>query len=310
MRLWLICGVALAGLCLASLGLGAASLFDGDGGWLLVVSRIPRTAAALLAGAGLALAGVVVQQVVQNRLVEPALTGTPEAAMLGLLAVTLIAPGLAVAGKMLIAAVCALIGMAGFLALARRVPPQDPMLLPIVGLIYGGILGAMTVYVAWTADLMQFLGIWQMGEFSAVTQGRYEWLWVIAALALGLYRIADRITILGLGRTQARALGLNYGQTRMLGLVIVATLTALVLVTVGNFPFVGLVAPNLVSRWRGDNLRANLPLIAFGGAVLVLSADIIGRLVVHPFEIPAATVIAVFGAAVFLWLLHAAPRRA
>ena len=84
----------------------------------------------------------------------------------------------------------------------------------------------------------------------------------------------------------------------------------LVLVTVGAFPFVGLVAPNLVSRWRGDNLRTNLPLIALGGGGLVLAADVIGRVIRYPFEIPAATVFGVFGAGVFLWLLYAAPRRA
>ena len=298
----------LAGLILVSLGLGAASLAE-DGAWLLMVSRFPRTAAALLAGAGLALAGVVVQQAVQNRLVEPSLTGTPEAAMLGMLAVTLIAPDLSVAGKMLVAAASALAGMAGFLALAERVPRQDPMLLPIVGLIYGAILGAVATWAAWYTDLMQYLGIWRLGEFSGVMQGRYEWLWVVAGLAVLLYAVADRITILGLGEAQARSLGLDFRQTRGLGLVIVSVLTALVLVTVGAFPFVGLVAPNLVSRWRGDNLRANLPLIAGLGGTLVLAADVIGRLVGHPFEIPAATVFAVFGAGVFLWLLHAAPGR-
>lgn len=309
MTRWWVFIIALLGLSALSLGIGVADLLDENGGWLLAVSRFPRTAAALLAGAGLALAGVVIQQVVQNRLVEPALTGTPEAAMIGLLAVTIFAPGLAVAAKMLVAAASALAGMAGFLALARRVPPQDPMLLPIVGLIYGGILGSVATYVAWSTDLMQFLGIWQLGEFSAVMQGRYEWLWAVGALAILLYFIADRITILGLGEVQARSLGLNYARTRTLGLVIVSILTALVLVTVGAFPFVGLVAPNIVSRWRGDNLRANLPLIAAGGAFLVLCADVIGRLLVFPFEIPAATVVAVAGAALFLWLLHAVPRR-
>ncbi|KAA8609939.1 iron ABC transporter permease [Salipiger aestuarii] len=305
MRVWAIPLVALAALISVSLCLGAANL-DGEG-WLLTVSRIPRTMAALLAGAGLALAGVVVQQVVQNRLVEPSLTGAPEASMLGLLAVTLIAPGMAVAGKMLIAAACALLGMTGFLALARRIPREDPMLLPIVGIVYGGILGAVCVWFAWAKDLVQYLGAWRLGEFSGVMMGRYEWLWAIAALAGLLYLVADRITILGLGETQARSLGLDYGQTRALGLVVVSVITALVLVTVGAFPFVGLVAPNLVARWRGDNLRANLPLVAVGGAALLLAADVIGRAIRYPFEIPAATVIAVFGAGVFLWLLHAAP---
>ena len=307
-RAWIITLSVLAALVVASLLIGAASFGD-DAGWLLMVSRLPRTAAALLAGAGLALAGVVVQQVVQNRLVEPSLTGAPEASMLGLLGVTLIAPGLAVAGKMLIAAAAALAGMAGYLALATRLPREDPMLLPIVGMVYGGILGAVGVYIAWTADLMQFLGAWRLGEFSGVMQGRYEWLWAIAALAVLLYVVADRITILGLGETQAKSLGLDYRQTRALGLVVVSVITALVLVTVGAFPFVGLVAPNLVARWRGDNLRANLPLIAVGGGILLLGADVIGRLRRYPFEIPAATVVAVFGAGVFLWLLHAAPGR-
>ena len=309
LRPWPLTIAALAGLIALSLSLGAASFGD-DAGWLLMVSRIPRTAAALLAGAGLALAGVVVQQVVQNRLVEPSLTGAPEASMLGLLAVTLIAPGMAVAGKMLIAAGAALAGMAGFIALAERVPRADPMMLPIVGMIYGGILGAIVVWAAWMTDLMQYLGTWQLGEFSGVMIGRYEWLWAVALLAGLLYAVADRITILGLGEAQARSLGLNYTQTRGLGLVIVSTLTALVLVTVGAFPFVGLVAPNLVSRWRGDNLRTNLPLIALGGGGLVLAADVIGRVIRYPFEIPAATVFGVFGAGVFLWLLYAAPRRA
>ncbi len=309
MRSHVIMLAILIGLTLTSLAIGAASLWGGDGGWLLAVSRFPRTAAALLAGASLALAGVVVQQVVQNRLVEPSLTGTPEAAMLGLLTVTLIAPGLAVAGKMLIAAVSALIGMVGFLLLSQRVPRQDPMLLPIVGMVYGGVLGGVATYIAWHADLLQYLGIWQLGEFSGVMQGRYEWLWVVAILGIWLSTIADRLTILGLGETQAKSLGLNYAQTRALGLIIVSVLLSLVLVTVGTFPFVGLVAPNLMSRWRGDNLRANLPLIAMSGGALVLAADIIGRVIRYPFEIPASNVFAVFGAGVFLWLLYAAPKR-
>ncbi|TCM76562.1 ABC transporter permease [Rhodovulum steppense] len=309
--LWLGCVAALLLLSALSLSIGAASLFSGDlgAGWLIAVSRFPRTAAALLAGMGLALAGVVVQQAVQNRLVEPALTGTPEAAMLGLLAVTMLVPGAAILWKMSAATVAAMIGTAGFLALATRVPRQDPMMLPLVGLIYGGILGAIGLWLAWNADLMQYLGTWRLGEFSGVVQGRYELLWAIAALAVLLYALADRITLLGLGEAQARSLGLNHAQTRALGLAVVSAITALVIVTVGALPFVGLVAPNLVSRWRGDNLRANLPLVAAGGAGLVLAADILGRLIRHPYEIPAATVFGVFGAAVFLWLLHAAPRR-
>ena len=293
-------GVAV--LIAASLLIGAArSGADWD---LMLISRLPRTLAALLAGAGLALAGSVVQLALRNRIVEPGLSGTPESAMAGLLAMTLIAPGAAVMVKMAAASVAALAGTAGFLAIARHVPRRDPMLLPLVGLIYAGILGAGVIWVAWTCDLMQLLSAWQIGEFSGVMRGRYELLWLIAALGLALYCAADRITLLSLGEAQARSLGLGYHGTLAIGLTIVAAMTAAIVVTVGMLPFVGLIVPNIVSRWRGDNLRANLPLIALAGGVAVLASDVVGRLIRWPYEIPAGTIFAVAGAGIFLWLLY------
>lgn len=305
-------GLGLVALIAASLLIGAGNLATGkvDAGFLVEVSRIPRTAAALLSGAGLALAGCVVQMTVQNRLVEPSLIGTQESAMIGLLAVTLLAPAAPLMLKMGAAALSAGIGTAGFLLLARHVPRRDPMLLPLVGLIYSGILFAGVTWAAWNTDLMQYIGTWQAGEFSGVLQGRYELLWLIALLAGGIYLAADRITLLGLGEEHATSLGLNARQTRFLGLGIVAMTVAVVVVTVGALPFVGLVVPNLVSRWRGDNLRANLGLVALTGGGAVLAADLIGRVVRWPYEIPAGTIFAVFGSAIFLWLLYAAPRQA
>lgn len=305
-------GLSMLALILASLMVGAADLrADGiDAQMMLWVSRVPRSLAALLAGAGLALAGAVIQLAVQNRLVEPGLTGTPEAAMIGLLAVTLIAPGAPLMARMLAASLTAMAGTAGFLLLSRHVPRHDPMLLPLVGLIYAGILGAGVIWVAWSFDLMQYLGAWQAGEFSGVLRGRYELLWLVAVMAGLLYAVADRITLLGLGEDRARSLGLDARQTQLLGLGIVAATVTSVVVTVGALPFVGLVIPNLVSRWRGDNLRANLPLIALAGGAAVLASDLLGRLIRWPYEIPAGTVFTVAGAGLFLWLLHATPKKA
>lgn len=304
--------IGLPLLIVASLTIGAADLglVTGEGMSLMMISRMPRTVAALLAGAGLALAGAVVQLAVQNRLVEPGLTGTPKSAMAGLLAITLIAPGAPLMVKMIVASLAALAGTAGFLMLARHVPRHDPMLLPLVGLIYAGILGAGVSWAAWQADLMQYLGVWQAGEFSGVLQGRYELLWLTAGLAGLLYLLADRITLLGLGQDRARSLGLDTRQTVLIALVIVAALVTVVVVTVGVLPFVGLIVPNIVARWRGDNLRANLPLIAVTGGAAVLASDVIGRLIRWPYEIPAGTIFAVIGAGLFIWLLYAAPRGA
>ncbi|WP_327792429.1 ABC transporter permease [Harenicola maris] len=312
MKLWLFATLTLALLVGASCFIGVAEVFgaDLDGQMVMLVSRLPRTFAALLAGGGLALAGAVVQMSVQNRLVEPSLVGTPESAMLGLIVITVLAPGAALMVKMSVAAGAAMLGTLGFLWLARHVPRKDPVLLPLVGLIYGGIIGAAVLWIAWTTDLVQYIGVWQSGEFSGVLQGRYELLWLVACVGALIWLAADRITMLGLGEDAARSLGLDYRQTLLAGLVLVSVIVAVVVVSVGSIPFVGLVVPNIVSRWRGDNLRRNLPLVAWLGAVMVLGCDIIGRVIRFPYEIPAGTVFAVLGAGIFLWLLYAAPRRA
>lgn len=310
---WGLALIALAGLALASLGVGAASLTPGEGraGLILTVSRIPRTLAAILTGAALAVAGVVMQQIVRNRFVEPATAGTPEAAAAGLLAITLIAPASPIWAKMAVAAVSALGGAVLFAALIRRLPAREVFLVPLAGLILSGVIGAGVTFVAWQADLVQYVNVWLMsGEFSGVIAGRYELLWIAGAAAGLAWVAADRFAILGLGPEAATALGLRPRAVMRLGLGVVALVTAMVVVAVGMVPFVGLIVPNLVARVMGDDLRASLPVIATGGAILVLGSDLIGRLVIHPYEIPAGTVLGVLGAGAFLWLLWRGDRDA
>lgn len=283
---------------------GVASLAGGEW-WILGVSRLPRTAAALLAGAGLAVAGVIMQMLARNRFVEPSTTGTAQAAGLGLVAVTLVAPGAALWLKMAAATAAALVGTAGFLALVRRLPPRDPLLVPLTGIVYGGILGAAATFLAYERDLIQYVDVWMNGELSGVMLGRYEFLWAAGGLAIAAYVFADRFTIAGMGEDTSRSLGLDYPRVVALGLVIVAGIAAVTVVTVGMIPFVGLVVPNMVARFAGENLRRTLPLVAMSGAGLVLACDILGRLIRFPYEIPVGTLLGVLGALVFLWMLNA-----
>lgn len=307
MRLALILALALVPLAAVSLLVGVAGL-SGQGVLILTVSRLPRTLAVMLTGAALAVAGVVMQQLVRNRFVEPGTTGTGEAAALGLLAVTVLAPGAALWVKMLAASAAGLAGTALFLWMIRRLPPQEVLMVPLAGLVWSGVLGAMVLHIGWQTDLLQLVGIWLMtGEFSGVIAGRYELLWIAGgAAALALFA-ADRFAILGLGEGVARGLGLNPAAVMRLGLVVVALVTALVMATVGMVPFVGLVVPNIVSRLMGDNLRASLPVTALGGAALLLACDIVGRLVIFPYEIPVGSILGVIGAGLFLWLLWRTP---
>ncbi|KZY53699.1 iron chelate uptake ABC transporter family permease subunit [Sulfitobacter sp. KE29] len=312
--------MAFALACLLVI-LSVASLFVGviDLSWaalwsdpaaleLLVVSRAPRTIAVVISGGALAVSGAIMQMLVRNRFVEPMTAGTGQGAALGILLVTLFAPGASIFVKMVLASLTALAAGAGFLAIVQRLPPTQPLLVALVGLIYGGILGAAVTFIAYQADLLQYVEIWMNGEFSGVLQGRYELLWLVALVAALTYLAADQFAIIGMGRTASINLGLNYGQTMVLGLLAISIVTALTVVTVGLIPFVGLVVPNIVARLAGDNLRRSLPLTGMTGAGLVLLCDILGRLIRYPYEIPVGTVFGVVGALLFLWLLHG-PKR-
>lgn len=306
MKLWLWALIGLAGV---SLFVGVIPVRPGDllhdrEAWeLLLISRAPRLLAVLICGAALSVCGFILQMLVRNRFVEPMTVGAGQGAALGLLIVALLMPDAPIWLRMALAVAVSLIASAGFLALARRLPVTEPILVPLVGLSYGGVLGALVTFIAYETDLLQYLSTWMSGEFSGIMQGRYELLWLAAGAAgLSLFA-ADQFAIAGMGERTSISLGLNYRQVSFLGLLTVSLVSAITVIVVGMIPFVGLVVPNIVSRLYGDNLRATLPVTALAGAVCVLAADILGRVLRAPYEIPVGAVFGVIGAAVFLWLL-------
>jgi iron complex transport system permease protein len=305
---------ALVPLTLSSLMTGAASVdvFAAPSDpWAMLVlmeSRLPRTLAVLLTGAALAVAGMLLQALVRNRFVGPDTVGTGESAALGLLAITLLAPGAPIWVKILTAAASAMAGTALFVAVIRRLPPRELMLVPITGIVLSGVIGSVVTYIAWQTDLIQLITTWLMtGEFSGVIAGRYEILWIAGGAAALAWFAADRFAILGLGEEVATGLGLGTKGVMRLGLAVVSLVTAMVVATVGMIPFIGLVVPNIVSRIMGDNLRQSLPMVAAAGAALLMACDLIGRLVRYPFEIPVGTVMGFVGAGIFLFILYRKP---
>ena len=291
-------------LCVTSLLIGSSSLnFDLASLDLLLISRIPRTAALILAGTSLAVAGVIMQQLARNKFVEPTTTGTVEWATLGMLLMLMFFPQASVFYKLLVACLMSVIGTAIFLLILRKISRRSDFLVPLIGIMYAGVIGAIITFIAYRAELLQSIWVWVQGDFSMILRGRYELLWLAGGLSILAYFTADKLTLAGLGKQVSINLGLNYNRVFIWGLILVALITGVSVVNSGVIPFLGLVVPNIVSLLVGDNLRRSLPLVALVGAALVLFCDILARVVNYPYEVPIATVMGVVGSCIFLYLL-------
>ncbi|MGM7669059.1 ABC transporter permease [Microbacterium sp. A93] len=308
----LLIGIVIVALLLvASLFVGVYDIFGADdGAEMFAITRIPRTAALMLAGAAMAMSGLVMQLLTQNRFVEPTTTGTTEWAGLGLLAVMIIAPTAGIVPKMTGAIIAAFIGTMVFFLFLRRVSLRSSLIVPIVGIMLGAVVGAVSTFIALQTDMLQSLGIWFAGSFTSVLRGQYEALWIVAIVGVVIFIVADRFTVAGLGEEISTNIGVNYNRVVLLGTALIAVATGVVTVIVGNLPFLGLIVPNIISMVRGDDLRSNLPWVCLLGIAIVTVCDIIGRTIIMPFEVPVSLILGVVGSVVFIALLLKQRRRA
>ncbi|NDR54750.1 iron chelate uptake ABC transporter family permease subunit [Actinomyces sp. 565] len=297
----LVVVVVLLGLSLAT---GQYSILSHADGWEMFRNvRVPRTLALVLAGAAMSMSGLVMQLITQNRFVEPTTTGTTEWAGLGLLAVMVLFPRASVLGRMAGAVVAAFLGTTVFFLLLRRVSLRSSLLVPIIGMMLGAVVSAVSTFFALQTDMLQSLGVWFQGSFTSVYRGQYEVLWIVVGVVAAIFHYADRLTAVGLGQDVATNIGVDYRRTVLIGTALVAVATGTVTVVVGSLPFLGLIVPNLVSMHRGDDLRSNLPWVCLVGIGLVTACDLLARTIIAPFEIPVAVVLGLVGAAVFIALI-------
>ncbi|MCG7290500.1 MULTISPECIES: ABC transporter permease [unclassified Corynebacterium] len=303
--------VLVLALLTASLMVGQYDILGTEDGWeMFRATRVPRTIALVLAGAAMAMSGLIMQMLTQNRFVEPTTTGTTEWAGLGLLASFLLFPDGSVMTRMLFAVGAAFIGTMVFFAFLRRVTLRSSLVVPIVGIMLGAVVSAVSTFIALQTDLLQSLGVWFAGSFTSVIAGQYEILWVVLLVVVAVFFYADRLTAAGLGEDIATNIGLNYNRIVLVGTSLVAVATGVVTVVVGNLPFLGLIVPNIVSMLRGDDLRSNLPWVCLTGIGVVTLCDLLGRIVIAPFEMPVSVILGVVGAAVFIALIVKRSRNA
>ena len=267
------------------------------------ISRIPRTAALILAGVGMSVSGVIMQQMTQNKFVSPTTAGTLEAAKMGLLIFLIFTPTAGVSLKMLSAFLFTFLASMIFLAIVRKIKHRNIIFVPLVGLMFGGIVGSISTFFAVQLNIVQYTNAWMMGDFSGILQGRYELIYLTLPAIIITYLYANKFTVIGMGEEFSRNLGLNYNYIMNIGLFCVSLTVSSVVITAGAIPFLGLIVPNVVSLLFGDNLKKTLPIVALSGAIFLLICDIIGRVVIYPYEVPIGVTVSIFGSIIFLFLM-------
>ncbi|WLG15084.1 iron chelate uptake ABC transporter family permease subunit [Psychrobacter cibarius] len=297
-------------LCAVSLMLGSKQTslialfnFSNDAWLTLTASRIPRLIALVLTGVGLSVSGVILQHIVRNKFVEPATSGGLDAAKLGILVSLTMLPNASTSSKMVFALVFCFAASLLFILIISRIKFKSAVLIPVLGLMYGSVLSSIAEFYAYRHNILQSMQGWLLGDFSRVVQGHYELIYIIFPIIVLAYIYAHRFTVLGMGEDMAASLGLGYAATAALGLMLVSVTVAASVITIGAIPFVGLVIPNLVALKYGENLSRTLPVVALGGACLLLICDIFGRLVIYPFEVPIGLTAGGVGGVIFLVLI-------
>lgn len=302
--------ILLAGLSVASLFVGVLditplSLLMGDAEQIRIflVSRLPRLLAILCTGVGMSVAGLIMQQLCMNKFVSPTTGATISSAQFGILMALLFLPDSTLWGRAVFAFVFAILGTWAFVWFIQRIAFRDAVMVPLVGIMFGNVIGGITNYFAYQYDMTQALSTWLTGHFNMVLRGRYEIVYLVVPLVIAAFLFANHFNIVGMGKDFSRNLGVHYNLVLFLGLSIAAMITASVVVVVGSVSYIGLIVPNLVAMFKGDKIRGTLVDTALFGAVFVLVCDMIGRVAIAPYELPIELIIGILGSVIFIVML-------
>jgi iron complex transport system permease protein len=335
-KLVLIASVAAGTLILAvlAIALGSAGLSfvdvletlvgrgDPRSAQIVIHMRLLRVLTATIAGAGLALAGCIMQNVLQNSLASDYTLGISQGAAFGAaVAILALGAGATTSHDALLAIGPYLVTLSAFtgamlvtssILLLARYRGMTPEAMVLAGVALGSLFSAGTVLAQYFASDVQIASIvfWTFGDI-----GRASWedLGIIAAVTLSntLYFMVTRwdYNVLCAGEESARTLGVDVEKTRMTGMLLASLMTATAVSFLGIIAFVGLVAPHLMRRAIGGDHRYLAPASALAGAFLLLASDTFGRTIIAPVVLPVGAVTSLMGAPLFIVVLRGFAKR-
>lgn len=297
--------LSFVSLFVGVLDVNIAGLMEGDmQQWeIFIISRLPRLLAILCTGVGMSVAGLIMQQLCMNKFVSPTTGATISSAQFGILLAMLFMPSSTIWGRAMFAFVTAILGTWIFVWFIQRIQFKDVVMVPLVGIMFGDIVTGVTNYLAYKYEMTQALSSWLVGHFSTVLRGRYELVYLVVPLVILAFIFANHFNIVGMGKDFSKNLGVPYNLVLFSGLSIAAMITASVVVVVGSISYIGLIVPNVVAMFKGDKIRGTLVDTALFGAVFVLACDMIGRVVIAPYELPIELIVGIVGSILFILLL-------
>lgn len=273
----------------------------------LIIStiRLPRALVAVMVGAGLAVAGALMQAVTRNPFASPQIFGINSGASFIVVLFIVFFPGLSATALVYTSFIGAALGALLVMALSFSAGQRTPVQLALAGIAVSMLLTSLTEGIIVLFDNQtQNVLFWLAGAVHGGTWTDVQVLypWMAAGLFFAVL-ISKPVTLLSLGDDVATGLGQNVLLTRLFASAIVIVLAGSAVSVAGPIGFVGLVIPHIVRFLIGQDYRLIIPLSALFGANLLLYADVLSRFLAYPFESPVGIVTAAIGAPFFLWLL-------
>lgn len=306
MLLCLLIGLSAISLFVGVIDIDLAALFSDKAGMELKVfllSRIPRLLAIICTGVGMSVAGLIMQQLCMNKFVSPTTGATIQSAQFGIMLSLVFIPNISMWGRMLFSFTTAILGTWIFVWFIQKIKFKDTVLVPLIGIMFGNVVGGVTSFLAYKFEVTQQLSSFLIGSFSLIIKGNYELVYMAAPLVIIALLYANHFNIVGMGRDFSQNLGVNYKRILFLGLTLASMITASVVSVVGQISYIGLIVPNIIAMFKGDKIRGTLIDTALFGAVFVLTTDMIARSVIMPYELPIELIVGIFGSILFIGLL-------
>ena len=307
----IILGTTLLSISILSLFIGVTDidlstlLSDGNSMELniFLLARIPRLLAILCTGVGMSVSGLIMQQLCMNKFVSPSTGATIQSAQFGILLSLVFLPALGLWSRVTLAFIMSILGTWIFVLFVQRIQFKSTVLVPLIGIMFGSVLGGITSFIAHKYEVTQQLSTYFVGSFALIIKGNYELVWLAVPLVIIAFVFANYFNIVGMGKDFSQNLGVNYKLMLFVGLTIASMITASVVTIVGQISYIGLIVPNIVAMFKGDKIKGTLVDTALLGALFVLVCDVIARSVIMPYELPIELIVGIIGSVMFIAML-------